>query len=133
VFVPYSPVNIKDVFARGGTLDDVWSEPLFGAFRNWQHSYGYREDGQPYAGNGNWLMPCPIRDHHSEFRAMLKLHPAKPIDADAQAALDDPGYAAGLETFDRELSELTDPIWRKRYLSASDKTGAQQGAVRTGR
>jgi hypothetical protein len=100
----------------------VWSEPLFGAFRDWQHNYGYREDGQTYAGNGNWLMPCPIRDYHGEFRAMLKPHPAKPIDADAQAALEDPGYATGLEKFGEELGELTAPIWRERYLRASDRS-----------
>jgi len=117
VFVPYSPVNIKDVYARGGTLDDVWSEPLFGAFRDWQHEYGYRENGQAYAGDGNWLAPCPIRDHHGEFRMMLKRHPAKPIDADAQAALEDPAYAAGMAEFGAQLAEMTDPVWRDRYLA----------------
>jgi hypothetical protein len=106
---------MKDVYARGGTLEDVWSEPLFGAFRDWQRGYGYRENGQPYGGNGNWLMPCPIRDHHREFRAMLSRHPAKPTDADARAALEDPAYAAGLADFDQHLAELTDPVWRERY------------------
>jgi len=119
VFVPYSPVNIKDVYARGGTLEDVWSEPLFGAFRSWQRAYGYRENGEPYGGGGNWLRPCPIRDHHAEFRVMLERHPARPTDADARAALEDPGYAAGLAEFDRQLAELTDPIWRQRYLAPS--------------
>lgn len=117
VFVPYSPVNINEVYARGGSLDDVWSEPLFAAFRDWQHAYGYREDGQPYGGNGNWLAPCPIRDHHGEFRLMLKRHPAKPLDADAQAALDDPDYEAGLTKFGQDLAALTDPVWRERYLA----------------
>lgn len=119
VFVPYSPVNIGDVFARGGSLDDVWSDPLFEAFRAWQHDYGYREEGQPYTGKGNWLMPCPIRDHHAEFRAMLARHHAKPLDADAQQALDDPEYASGLVRFGSELASLTDPIWRQRYLAPS--------------
>jgi MoaA/NifB/PqqE/SkfB family radical SAM enzyme len=119
VFVPYSPVNIKDVYARGGTLDDIWHEPLFGAFRDWQRNYGYRENGEPYGGRGNWLMPCPIRDHHAEFRVMLERHPAKPTDADAQAALEDPAYAAGLAEFDKRLAELTDPVWRERYLSGA--------------
>jgi len=124
VFVPYSPVNIKDVYARGGTLDDVWSEPLFGAFRDWQRAYGYREDGQPYGGKGNWLMPCPIRDHHAEFRVMLERHPARPTDPDALAALQDPAYAAGLAEFDRTLQGLTDPIWRERYLGPKDDASA---------
>jgi MoaA/NifB/PqqE/SkfB family radical SAM enzyme len=25
-FVPYSPVNVKDVYKRGGTLNDIWAE-----------------------------------------------------------------------------------------------------------
>lgn len=50
---------------------------------------------------------------------MLKRHPAKPLDEDARAALDDPDYAAGLATFGAELSALTDPIWRERYLAPS--------------
>lgn len=133
VFVPYSPVNIKDVFARGGTLDDVWAEPLFGAFRNWQRDHGYRENGQAYADSGNWLMPCPIRDHHGEFRAMLKRHPARPIDADAQAALEDPDYAAGLEQFGKDLSRLTDPIWRERYLAEPGRSGERGHTSPAGR
>lgn len=115
VFVPYSPVNIQDVYGRGGSLDDVWSAPLFGAFREWQRSYGYRETGQVYDGRGNWLTPCPIRDHHATFRAMLERHPAKPIDADALAALEDPAYTAGMTAFGEELATLTEQTWRTRY------------------
>ena len=115
VFVPYSPVNIQDVYTRGGSLDDVWSAPLFGAFRQWQRDYGYRETGQVYDGGGNWLAPCPIRDHHATFRVMLERHPAKPIDADALAALEDPAYAAGMTAFGDELAALTDDTWRERY------------------
>jgi len=115
VFVPYSPVNMQDVYARGRSLDDVWSAPLFGAFRDWQRHYGYRETGQVYDGGGNWLAPCPIRDHHASFRDMLERHPAKAIDADAQAALEDPDYTAGMTAFGDELASLTEEAWRARY------------------
>ncbi len=120
VFVPYSPVNILDVYARGGTLDEVWSSPLFGAFREWQRGYGYRETGQVYDGGGNWLTPCPIRDHHATFRAMIARHPATPIDADARAALEDPGYAEGMTAFGDELSGLTEQTWQ-RYERRDDR------------
>jgi len=115
VFVPYSPVNLRDLYASGGTLDDVWAQRFFAAFRGWQRGYGYREAHESYEGGGNWLRPCPIRDHHRDFRAMVAEGDARPVDAAARDALEDPAYAAGLEAFDRRLAELTDPIWRERY------------------
>ena len=36
VFAPYSTANIQEVYARGGTLDDVWNSPWFRAIRQWQ-------------------------------------------------------------------------------------------------
>jgi MoaA/NifB/PqqE/SkfB family radical SAM enzyme len=117
VFVPYSPVNVKDVFARGGDLDDVWAEPFFASIRGWQKSYGYRQDGQTCGEWGNWLRPCLIRDHHAEFRKILAVHPAEPTDEEARAALVDDGYHRALEDFDEELAALTDPIWRAEYLT----------------
>lgn len=116
VFVPYSPVNIRDVYARGGTLDDVWAEPFFASIRDWQRAYGYRESGERREGYGNWLAPCIIRDHHVEFRRILARHPAVPADEDARAALLDPLYREGMEAFDDELAAATDPIWESRYF-----------------
>jgi MoaA/NifB/PqqE/SkfB family radical SAM enzyme len=115
VFVPYSPVNLKQVFARGGTLDDVWRHPFFAEIRNWQREYGYREVNEPCPDCGNWLAPCIIRDHHSTFRELVRRHQPAPTDEDARAALTDPEYHAGLERFGRELEELLGPVWRERY------------------
>ncbi len=111
VFVPYSPVNVHELFARGQTLEDAWDLPFFAALRDWQRGYGYREPGQPRDGVRNWLRPCPIRDHHAEFVRLVREHGPRPNDADAAAALADPEYHAGLERFDRELAELSDPLW----------------------
>jgi hypothetical protein len=116
VFMPYSPVNLKDAYASGRSLDDVWSERLFARVRSWQRGYGYRESDETYDGGGNWLMPCLIRDHHRVFREMLAETQPKPIDAAAREALEDPAYAEGLEAFDARLSELTRPLWEQRYL-----------------
>jgi MoaA/NifB/PqqE/SkfB family radical SAM enzyme len=122
VFVPYSPVNIHDVYARGGTLADVWSEPFFAAFRGWQRDYGYRQGGERCDGAcGDWLRPCLIRDHHARFQELVAEHAPAPTDQAALEALGDPAYHAGLVEFDRRLAELTDPVWQARYLDHVEK------------
>jgi MoaA/NifB/PqqE/SkfB family radical SAM enzyme len=119
VFMPYSPVNVKDVYARGGTLDDVWAEPFFGAIRRWQRDYGYRENGEEPGAFGNWLRPCLIRDHHPELRRLLEEHRPLPVDDEARTALADPAYADGLAAFGRELAALMDPVWAREYLATA--------------
>jgi radical SAM protein with 4Fe4S-binding SPASM domain len=116
VFFPYSPVNVKDVFARGGTLDEVWTHPFFADIRRWQRAHGYRESNEACPDCGNFLAPCIIRDHHGDFLSLMRKHEPAPIDEDARAALADPAYHEGLERFGRELEELVEPIWRERYL-----------------
>jgi MoaA/NifB/PqqE/SkfB family radical SAM enzyme len=117
VFLPYAPKNVNDVFAGGGTLDDVWTDPFYTDIREWQREYGYREAHEACAGDcGNWMAPCLIRDHHSEFMTIMGKHPhVRPLDEDARAALDDPAYHAGLERFDRDYEALTGPRWTERY------------------
>ncbi len=108
VFMPFSPVNVKEVFAHDGTLNDVWNAPFFHAVRRWQ--LDYREN------HGNGLMPCPIRDHHAELHRILIEHEPDPIDAHAAAALLDPDYAQGLVEYGETLQQLTQPIWNNHYL-----------------
>jgi radical SAM protein with 4Fe4S-binding SPASM domain len=115
VFFPYAPVNVGDVFARGGTLDDVWAHPFFADIRRWQRDYGYREVNEPCPDCGNWLTPCIIRDHHADFVELMGRHDAAPVDDDAAAALHDPTYHEGLVRFGRELEEIMGPVWRERY------------------
>jgi radical SAM protein with 4Fe4S-binding SPASM domain len=115
VFFPYSPVNVRDVFARGETLDDVWVNPFFADIRSWQRAYGYREAHEPCAECRNWIAPCLIRDHHADFMGIMRAHGARPTDADAEAALADPDYHAGLERFDREFETIAGPVWEKQY------------------
>jgi len=123
VFVPYSPVNVHDVFARGGTIDDAWAEPFFAAVREWQRGYGYREVGEACPDCGNWLRPCLIRDHHETFVRLVEAHRPRPTDEDARAALLDPAYHEGLCEFDRRLAELADPVWDERYRPAEPGQG----------
>jgi MoaA/NifB/PqqE/SkfB family radical SAM enzyme len=116
VFAPYSPVNLNTAYEQGRTLNDVWAEPFFASLRGWQREYGYKrgmsEDGQ----HGNWIMPCPIRDHHMEFRQIVLEHEPDPVDENAAAALLDPAYREGMEQYDRDLAEIFDPLWESEYL-----------------
>ena len=113
VFVPYSPINIKDIYAKGGTLNDVWANPFFAGIRNWQE--GYRQN------KGNWLAPCIIRDHHSELRKLIAQNEPDPIDEFARQALLDPEYAHGLEEYDKQHQALTKQLWEEQYLSDGKK------------
>ena len=108
VFMPYSPVNINALYAQGKTLNDAWADPFFAGIRRWQQSY--RQD------KGNWLMPCPMRDHHADLRRLLAEHEPEPADANARAALLDPEYARGLAEYDAAYQTLSGPIWEKHYL-----------------
>jgi MoaA/NifB/PqqE/SkfB family radical SAM enzyme len=123
VFIPFSSVNVKDLFARGGTLGDVWGRPFFHDIRGWQRTYGYREPGERYEGGGNWLMPCLIRDHHQDFCRILERHRPEPTEEDVRASRDVPGYHEELERFDRELAALTGPVWEERYRPKAPPAG----------
>jgi MoaA/NifB/PqqE/SkfB family radical SAM enzyme len=114
VFMPYSPVNLHEIYAHGKNLNDLWEEPFFGGLRNWQKAYRQKQ--------GNWLQPCPIRDHHAEFRRLIAQYEPEPIDENARAALLDPEYARGLEEYDAAYQKMSDPIWTSHYLQPSGST-----------
>lgn len=118
VFVPYSPLNIKDVYQRGGTLNTVWTAPFFQSLRQWQLNYKNK--------NGNGLAPCPNRDHHSDMCRLLMEHEPDPIDASAAAAMLDPDYAQGLAQYGTDYESLTGLIWKNHYLcrAAPAKAGS---------
>ncbi len=122
-FVPYSPVNIRDIYAQGKTLNDVWSEPFFASIRQWQQEYNPGMGAPRPHHNGNLMRPCIYRDHHAKFMELVAAHEPDPIDENAEAALLDADYHAGMEAFDRELAALEDPIWESRYLGPEDRSG----------
>jgi MoaA/NifB/PqqE/SkfB family radical SAM enzyme len=113
VFTPYSPVNIRDVYARGGTLNDVWQEPFFYSMRQWQVDFRKQ--------NRNYLAPCPNRDHHDELDRLLREHEPEPTDSNATETLTDPGYTAGLVAYNREFEAITHDIWEKHYVHRPGK------------
>jgi len=119
VFFPYAPLNIRELYARGGSLDEVWTHPFFAEIRRWQRDYGYRESHERCPRCENWIAPCLIRDHHSDFRRIMGAHEVRPTDDDARAALGDQGWHEGLEQFDREFHGITGPLWEAQYRNGS--------------
>ncbi len=47
---------------------------------------------------------------------MAEKYNVKPADEDAALALKDPGYNEGLIKYDKEMENLTDPVWNCHYL-----------------
>jgi MoaA/NifB/PqqE/SkfB family radical SAM enzyme len=123
VFMPYSPVNVREAFARGQSLDDVWAHPFFGSIRAWQREHGYREGGERCGTTTNWLAPCLVRDHHADFLRLAAQHAVEPTEEAAREALADAAYHEGLLGYDSELRHLTQPVWERLYL----RPGARRG------
>ncbi len=111
VFVPYSPVNVRRVYAEGGSLNDIWEDPFFAGIRDWQSTYRKEK--------GNWLAPCIIRDHYRDFRNLISQHEPDPSDENAHKALLDADYASGMEKYDAAYQTLSDPVWQKYYLKSA--------------
>ena len=115
VFMPYSPVNIIEAYSQGKTLEDVWAHPFFARIREWQRNYGYKKKVARLEERGNWIMPCPIRDHHREFRELIREFKLTPEDQNAATALEDPEYYQGMVAYNQAVAELLDPIWKNEY------------------
>ncbi len=113
-YFQFSPVNILDVYKNGGNLNDVYDQPFFEAIRKWQDEYAYTRIGDE---TGNWLRPCPIRDHHRIAMDAIKEYQAVPEDQATEKWLHDENLYKGLIEFDEELEKLMDPYWEKIYLN----------------
>jgi len=114
VFAPYSAANILDIYAKGGTLNDVWNLPFFEAIRQWQREYGFNAE-RPFK-EGNWLRTCPIRDHYKMYRQLIERYGPEPEDKAAQEALEDEDYYKGLVAYGIDYGECSQDIWEREYL-----------------
>jgi len=112
VFNPYSDTNILKVFQSGGTLTDaVERSKLFLTVRNWQNTYGFQQGSNAK----NYMTPCPIRDHYSEYRTILDETDASPIDNSAAIALSDKEYYKSMVRYEEEVKNMLDPVWDNRF------------------
>ncbi len=114
VFNPYSPVNIRDVYREGKTLNDVLQHPFMKEIRQWQNEYGLEK---PPEETGNFMIPCPIKDHYEFMHPLLQKHRPKPIDPTGAEALQDAPYQEGLKQHGADLAALMDPIWEAEVLA----------------
>lgn len=111
VFLPYSAANIKDVYARGGNLNDIFNEPFFAEIRNWQIEIKKKTNGK------NLLNPCPMRDHNADLRQFIRKYEAEPNDQNAASAIQDSKYAEGMDAYDAEYQKIVDTVWDKVYVN----------------
>jgi MoaA/NifB/PqqE/SkfB family radical SAM enzyme len=114
VFIPYSVGNVRDVYHRGGTLNDLWDAPFFEHIRKWQDSYGFAQ--REPSKQADWLRPCPFRDHHRRFREWVDVHQPEPEDGVAGQALLDDTYWQGMCEYGETLEGLVQGIWEREYL-----------------
>ncbi len=112
VFVPYYEDNVIELYKQNKKLADALNSDLLRRGRKWQREYGLDNTKRPK----NWLMPCSIRDHWKNFRENILSETTKPEDIFAKRALESREYNETLEEFDKKLSELTEPIWKKEFL-----------------
>ena len=112
VFVPFFEENILDLYNNGKDLRDALFSKLMIRGRAWQKEYGFGRLKNPE----NWYMPCSIRDHWSNFRKNILTEESKPADLSAREALNSPQFAETLKKFDRELEELSVPLWKTEFL-----------------
>jgi MoaA/NifB/PqqE/SkfB family radical SAM enzyme len=127
VFAPYAVADVHQVYAQGGTLQDVWEAPFLRAIRRWQRDYGYGQE-EPSAA-GDWLRPCPIRDHYDTFRGWVARHHPQPEDEAAGKALTDEAYYERMVAYGRRLAALTQPVWEEEYLGGRDGASASAAVI----
>ena len=112
VFNPYTDTNVADVYRRGGDLTDaVENSNLFKSLRVWQHDYGFRRGNR----TGNLMTPCPIRDHHREYRDILARTQASPLDEAAAIALTDQDYYEKMVDYGEEIEKQLQDVWDRRF------------------
>ncbi|MGB9685884.1 MAG: radical SAM/SPASM domain-containing protein [Rectinema subterraneum] len=112
VFNPYAAGNVNEIYTRGGELSEVLVSPYFESLQEWQKNYAM--NGEKY--EGNWVLPCPMRDHYADMLKILEKTNPEPADEAAAEALHDPTYHAAMIQYDKELEQTIGPLWKKKYL-----------------
>jgi MoaA/NifB/PqqE/SkfB family radical SAM enzyme len=122
VFIPYYTANIYEIYKNGGDLNTARNCKFLTDVRNWQKNYGYM---QPRDKVENRLMPCPIRDHHSDMLNILRENNVKPLDPYAEEALKSDLYHEQLIEYDKKLADVFDPVWECDFVNhkIADKVG----------
>jgi hypothetical protein len=68
------------------------------------------------SAQGNWLQPCPFRDHHEQFQQWIERYELEPEDDSALAAVTDPQYREAMVSCALGNRQVTRTIWEQDYL-----------------
>jgi MoaA/NifB/PqqE/SkfB family radical SAM enzyme len=112
-FFPYYIQNIYDVYREDKTLNDVLLSPFFSSIRQWQNEYGY---AQPPDKVNNFIVPCIMRDHYDVAHGLITKFDAKPLDNNAEKALQDAEYRERMIDYGRDVKALTEDIWQSEFI-----------------
>uniref|UniRef100_A0A7C4XLQ9 Radical SAM protein n=1 Tax=candidate division WOR-3 bacterium TaxID=2052148 RepID=A0A7C4XLQ9_UNCW3 len=112
VFFPYAGANLKEIYEKGGNLNDLINLPLHKRIREWQFKYWHE---------GDLLRPCPIRDHYLMAKRFVIETGAKPADEAAKEILFDPDYEKKMAEYDIDLAQKTEKIWERVYRNGTRK------------
>ncbi|MEO0143233.1 MAG: radical SAM protein, partial [candidate division WOR-3 bacterium] len=112
VFFPYAAANLKELYEKGGNLNDLINLPLHKKIREWQFKYWHE---------GDLLRPCPIRDHYLMAKSFVLETNAKPADSAAREILFDPDYEKKMAEYDFRLASVTKNIWERVYKNGARK------------
>lgn len=128
VFAPYAVANLHEIYAQGGTLQDVQEAPFLRTIRRCQQEYGYGQETPSVAGN--WLRPCSIRDHYDVFRRWVARRAPQPEDEGARQALTDEAYYERMVAYGKKLTALTQPVWEEEHLRQRDRASAPATVIK---
>ena len=117
VFNPYYVDNIKEVYARGGHLDDVLFSPLMVGLRKWQKRYYFNRKDTEHKNSA--LTCCPLKDHFAESYELFVESNVRFSNPEAEAAFYDRKYYNNLVRYGNESRKHFNPLWKKYLASAS--------------
>lgn len=112
VFIPYAVANIREVFARGETINSLLQTPLMKKIRAWQDEHGYARCPEEVQ---NWLCPCVAREHFDFLKRALLETSAQPINREAEEALHDEDYERRMIEYGKIMHEATASFWEERF------------------
>jgi MoaA/NifB/PqqE/SkfB family radical SAM enzyme len=119
VFNPFFIHNIKEIYAKGGTLNDALFSDFFKGIRKWEHSYVL---DTPPESMGNAIIPCAIRDHFDMMHELVRQTGAKLSDEQADLATRGREVGQNLLSYGKRIAEVTNDVWQKEYLDP-ERTG----------
>ena len=112
---PSCPVIIADLYCiLPAFVRNRFIRPIVYAL---QDNYSYKK---PTLDIGNEIVPCPIRDHHSEFNKIASESDALPVGETAKRSMKDEKFINDLTKIGKKAAEATEDLWRNEYHKIKD-------------